>query len=578
MAGSISVLGLGGSPLNADTIDQLREADKKVMLNPIEKRAEKNTKQKEDLQALVSGLKSVQDAASVFADELNYLKRTASSTGNGGSITAEDGVDAQSGQIYVTQLAQKSIIQSKGFLSEDEIISSVGGETLNISLGDSNYEIEITAGMKLSDLKSKIQDKTNGQIEASILNTGGNEGYSLILKSKNTGADNEIAVTASESFDLGFNTIQTAQNAEFTYNGISITRDTNTVNDLVTGVTFNLEKEDEYINYDIEQDLDGMSDSFEAFVNSYNETMTLIDSTTGYDNDTKIAGSFQGDTRVTSIRSSLTSMLFKSPIDDMTITDYGIEVTKEGTMTFDRVKFEAKMKEDPTAFESLFRGETKTTEAVSVGGKVGYTTTQVNEIQEDGSIVTTSQYLPISEDKTISYDSIKINGISLPEVKLLASNTPSQNTQVLANAINSISAETGVKASVSGSGDKIVLTNAEGGEITLSEATSDAVNFLGLNNGKVIGSKDYTDGIFNNIDDYFDSILVGEFSTLGLLESSLNNEAKRLDDEWQKTMDRITSRYEIMEAQFASYNSIISQFENSFNSLQLQIDQSVARN
>ena len=135
MAGSISILGLGSSALNADTIDQLKSADEKILLGPAQKRAEKNIQQRQDFQTLMDSLKTLQNSASFFAEEISYLKRSTSVSGDGGSVTAESGVAAQSGKIYVEQLAQRSILQSKGFATENEIISSKGGETLTIALG-----------------------------------------------------------------------------------------------------------------------------------------------------------------------------------------------------------------------------------------------------------------------------------------------------------------------------------------------------------------------------------------------------------------------------------------------------------
>jgi len=562
MAGSISILGLGSSALNADTIDQLKAADEKILLGPAQKRADKNIQQREDFQTLLESLKGLQSSASVFADELSYLKRSTTSSGDGGQVTAESGVSPQSGQIYVEQMAQRSILQTKGFATENEIISAAGGETLTIALGPDRFEVEITAGMSLSDLQEKINEKTDGAVEASILNIGGDDPYSLVLKSKDTGTDNVVSVTSDEeTFDLEFTEIQTAQDAKFTYNGISITRDSNTIDDLLTGVTITLEKEDEYINFDIKQNLDEMSDMFEEFVNTYNESVALLNELTDFDVESGTAASFQGDSRVTSIRSTLSGMIFKTSTSEMSMTQFGLDVTQDGVLVLNKAAFESKMAEDPAAFEGFFRGNTEITEAITISEQVGYSAPGV----------------PIDEDVTVGYDSIKINDISLPEVTLLASNTPQENTLLLVKAINDISNDTGVKASVSGSGDKVILTNASGGAIELSGATADAVTYLGLSNGRVNGSRDYTDGLFSDIDGYFEGLLVGEFSTLGLLESSLKGETERLDDEIAKTMERISSKYEIMEAQFASYNSIIKQFESSFGALQMQIDTMTAK-
>ena len=253
----------------------------------------------------------------------------------------------------------------------------------------------------------------------------------------------------------------------------------------------------------------------------------------------------------------------------MSMTEYGLDVTQDGVLTLDKVAFESKMEEDPAAFEGFFRGNTTVKEAVTVSGKVGYSFQGLTDAQDNSD---QSTYLPIAEDKTVAYGSVKINGINLPEVTLLASNTPQENTQLLVKAINNISNDTGVKASISGSGDKVILTNASGGEVSITDATNDVVNFLGLSNGQVTGSRDYTDGLFSDIDNYFNGLLVGETSTLGLLESSLKSDTKRLDEEISKTTERINTKYSIMETQFASYNSIIKQFESSFNALKMQID------
>lgn len=572
MAGSISILGLGSSALNADVIDQLKSADEEILLAPTQRRADKNIQAREDFQTLIDELKGLQSSASFFAEELSYLKRSTTNSGSGGSVTAQDGVTPQSGKIYVEQLAQRSIVQSKGFESANDIIAS-GGETVTIALGPDRFEIDLTSGMSLSDLQETIRERTGGAVEASILNTGGEEPYTLVLKSKDTGADNQLSLTfSSEEADLGFTEIQAAQDAKFDYNGIAITRDSNTVDDLITGVTINLDQEDEYINFEIKQDLAQMGDKFEEFVTTYNETVDLLNELTDFDIETGDSGSFQGDTRVSSIRSELSRMIFDTTADGTNMTEYGLEVTQDGVLVFDKPTFESKMAEDPAAFEGFIRGNTEVKEAISVSDKVGYSMQEVNEIQDDGSVVTTTQYLPIDEDVTIGYGSVKINGVALPEITLLASNTPEENTQLLVKTINDLYLQTGVKASVSGGGDKVILSNDSGGEIDISDATDEAKTLLGLNNGREVGSRDYTDGIFSDIDTFFEGLLVGEESTLGLLETSLKSETERLDEEISKTMERLDQKYSIMEAQFASYNSIIKQFESSFGALQMQID------
>jgi len=570
---SITSLGLGASALNQETIDKLRKADEAAMLKPIKDRVDKVIQQKEDFQTIVNSLKNLQTLGSYFSDELTYLKRSTSNSGNGGTVEAQSGVSPQSGKIFVEQLAQKSIYQSKGFAKTSDIISTKGGENLIISIDGKKYEIELSAGMTLNDLKEEINETTNGNIEASILNIGGDDPYTLVLKSKDTGKENEITITTTgDDTDFGFDEIQQAQDAKFDFNGVSITRDTNTVTDLMVGVTINLDKAGEYINFTISQDLNEMADKFEEFVNAYNDTATLLNNATKYDVDTGEVGSFQGESRINSIRGRITDFLFRTNSDGNALVNYGVSIDEKGILSFDKEEFISKMQEDTKAFEALLRGEKKITEASLITDKVGYE--KIQEIKSDGSVQ--YSYTPLSKDVTVAYASIRINGIPLPEVSFSASNTPEENTQILVKAINKIADNTGVTASVSASGDKVVLSEPTGGRIEISEVSEDAKKYFGFSETVKTGSVEETDGIFSDLDDYFDSTLVGEFSTLGLLEGSLKSESSSLEDEIDAVTKRLDDKYAIMTEQFAKYNQIIKQFESDFNSLKMQIDTMIA--
>jgi len=221
----------------------------------------------------------------------------------------------------------------------------------------------------------------------------------------------------------------------------------------------------------------------------------------------------------------------------------------------------------------MMRGETKVTEAILTTGKIGYEKTE--KINADGTI--SYEYAPLQEDVTVEYGSIRINSIPLPEVKLLASNSEEENTQILAKAINDIADNTGVKATISASGDRVILTEELGGRIEISEASEDAQKYLGFINTVSSGSVEYTSGIFSDLGDYFDSLIVGENSTLGLLGQSLDYDSKRLEEEIDTVTERLDKKYDIMAQQFAQYSKIIKQFESDFNSLKMQIDTLTAK-
>ncbi|MBX4128266.1 flagellar filament capping protein FliD, partial [Campylobacter jejuni] len=63
--------------------------------------------------------------------------------------------------------------------------------------------------------------------------------------------------------------IQTAQNAEFTLDGIKMFRSSNTVTDLGVGMTLTLNKTGE-INFDVQQDFEGVTKAMQDLVDAYN--------------------------------------------------------------------------------------------------------------------------------------------------------------------------------------------------------------------------------------------------------------------------------------------------------------------
>lgn len=79
--------------------------------------------------------------------------------------------------------------------------------------------------------------------------------------------------------------IQTAQNAEFTLDGIKMFRSSNTVADLGVGMTLTLNKTGE-INFDVQQDFEGVTKAMQDLVDAYNDLVTNLNAATDYNSET----------------------------------------------------------------------------------------------------------------------------------------------------------------------------------------------------------------------------------------------------------------------------------------------------
>ncbi|MGN8458807.1 flagellar filament capping protein FliD [Helicobacter pylori] len=156
--------------------------------------------------------------------------------------------------------------------------------------------------------------------------------------------------------------LQKASDSEFTYNGVSITRPTNEVNDVINGVNITLEQTTEPNKpaiISVSRDNQAIIDSLTEFVKAYNELIPKLDEDTRYDADTKIAGIFNGVGDIRAIRSSLNNVFSYSVHTDNgveSLMKYGLSLDDKGVMSLDEAKLSSALNSNPKATQDFFYG------------------------------------------------------------------------------------------------------------------------------------------------------------------------------------------------------------------------------
>ena len=363
--GALSSLGLGSGVLNYDVIEKLKEADKAAMINPIDKKYDLTKQKESDLSNITMLTSSLKTSILDLANGTFYSKRQASVIGDDVSVKVNDGVDPQEISMTVNQLAQRDVWESKGF-SDTESAVTDKDTTMTLSIDGTDYTIDVKAGTTLEKLRDQINEATDGKIEASILDTGGDTPYSLILKSSDTGATQAITATFDDGDDstddddfLNLTNVQTAQDAEFIYNGVTVTRDTNTVDDLLVGVTFELLKADSSATntIDISQDEQGIADTMQTFVDTYNSWIQAMNDATKFDEEAGTAGIFQGESAIRQLKTDVARALFGSTPTGEGVGTYGISVNEDGLISFDRSTFIDALENDGESLMKTFSDE-----------------------------------------------------------------------------------------------------------------------------------------------------------------------------------------------------------------------------
>ena len=591
-------LNIASSILTQDVIDGLKDADESVQIKPLTLKIDKNTKKQADITALTTLVSTLKTSYADVANETAMLKRTVSAAGSG-SVTAnvEAGVAEQTVRLSVSQLAQVDSYQSKGFKSRSETLTGITKEeSLTLSVGDKSVDIKVGASTTLEDIINQINDGAGDAIKASIVNTGGENGYKMILQSKESGEKNQIKFSvkgddqtalqgAKDVLEkLGFKTNQTpitddkgaitgynleidtadtsaggkqlqkAQDAKFNFNGIDITRSSNSVDDLIVGVTFNLNNVDEKNSttgalkesvITIGKDTDAVVKSLKSMVTAYNDLISNISTATSYDRENGVAGTLNGMSEITGIKRKLQNLFESSNSDGKSLQNFGFSFTEKGVLSVDESKLKDTISKDYEGFKSFFTNSTEYKNAGVFG------TEKINTKLDD-----------------ISNAKLKING---KEIKIdLKHKDPVKNANELVKLINDADIPN-VKARLADNG-VLQLIGTSGKDIEISkDSNADLLKALGLVAGTTPGSSTKKKGFFDKLGDIVTG-LIGKEGTLTNLTTSLKDKAKIVKSQKDRVQATLDKKYTMMQKQFSTIAVQMNALENSFNSLKNTFD------
>lgn len=401
---AIESLGIGSSVLTNDLVDQIINAEKEL--------TEKRLDSKEELiNAKITAYGEIQSKVDTMENAMSALSSpsTAGSTKASSSdeslITATASSVAEPGSynVEVINTAKAHSLATQAYADFDQ---AVGAGKLVISFGEITYgvgdtfdafslneesqgaTIDISATDTLSAIREKINNEDIG-VTANIINDG--SGYRLVLSSDKEGVENAMRIEATDTAgnlltgglaDLAYNENQNTasnleqtskgENAEIRVNGLSITRDSNQVTEVIKGVTLNLKSADvgKQVNIEIEPDTDKLVEKINEFVDAYNELKLFVDDLTEYDAEKKQGGLLSGDATVRTMMQQIRSLL-SEPVAGLNGTKYK-SLTELGVSSdqfdryqlgFDQAKFNKAISEERDSVVSILAKSGSTTDS-----------------------------------------------------------------------------------------------------------------------------------------------------------------------------------------------------------------------
>jgi flagellar hook-associated protein 2 len=308
-------------PVKALQQDQRDLTDKKVALSSLSATVN-------NLASSVSALASLGSNKSLGASSTNISVATATVSG-----TPQTGTYTVSN---ITSLARQASSVSGGFSNASSATVAGSGKYLQLAVGSSTWDLNLTeATNNLNGVRDAINNLGAG-VTATIITTGGTTPeYHLSITANNTGANPiELRTATGDSTTNILQTLDAGSDAQFKLNGQSVTRKTNSITDVIPGLTLSLSgttSGSDSAQITVSSDRSGLSAALNNLVRTYNAVVDSVDQQTGKD-----AGVLSGDISIREVREAMTALVSYTGTGSIqSLTDLGISLDDKGNMSFD---------------------------------------------------------------------------------------------------------------------------------------------------------------------------------------------------------------------------------------------------
>jgi flagellar hook-associated protein 2 len=357
-----NALGAGSGIDTLALVDQLANATRAPREAALRSRENLN-------QARISAVGSARSAINTFADALGelfkgdgYAPVPTSSSAGVAAASLIPGARPNSGTmtLSVTQLARAQTWRSATVASVQSAIGE-GALTLTGASGTANIQI-VPANDSIGGLAAAINVAGVG-VTARIITDA--DGTRLILTGSD-GVAGGFALTADPAASSALQAsvaamaqTQAGADALVAVDGTALRFASNRIDDLLPGVRLDLASTGT-TTVTVPEPARGMADLLTEFVTAYNTLRTALNSATAPGAGGSSGGPLAGDSRIrATIRSlsALTLTPFGSEPGLSRLTDLGIKTERDGTLSFNRDRFDDAYAEAPDAIRALLDPE-----------------------------------------------------------------------------------------------------------------------------------------------------------------------------------------------------------------------------
>ena len=279
-------------------------------------------------------------------------------------ITTTSSASSGTYSLIVNNLATESKLITSGYAGTT---TSIASGTVTIVIGSSaSATVTINSTNNTLDGLRLAINNLGLDVKASFLNDGdATNPYRLLISGTQTGSSGTVTMShattqtpfSASSSAISFETTQTARDASLLLDGVSITKSSNTVTDVISGAALKLQSAGSG-TISLSTDTEAITTKVSDFVDEFNDISLFLAEQLALDSETEETGVLFGNFAVQNLqqilRSSISSKVTGISGDYTYLSQIGITTQSDGTIILDTDDFSDALVGDIENVSQLF--------------------------------------------------------------------------------------------------------------------------------------------------------------------------------------------------------------------------------
>ncbi len=390
----INTLGAGAGFNTKEIVSALVEAETSVPKTRIESKIEENDTQISALATAAASMVALQDAAKKLNDATDFnTYSTSNSQTTAFSVTAGGTASAGSHNVTVSAVAreQRTNITPHGaseFTSGSQLLNSGSAFDIDVTIGDTST-VTTTVNVTTATPQGIVDaiNAANIDVSAQLIDKGTSGSNYIIQLVGKSGTDQQFSITPSVNSFLSADTPagEAAANAAVSVNGVTYSRSSNSIDDIVPGVTLALNGVTSgAASVSITQDTSAIKSNIENLVAQFNSTKSILSELRNRELDGPLSGDSVFRSHIRDMQNFFTSFSSTPGSSLRALSDMGISISKTGALEISDTKLDSTIASNLTDITKIFSANTTDQSDIGaadrgIAGDLSYFVSELNK-------------------------------------------------------------------------------------------------------------------------------------------------------------------------------------------------------